>query len=396
MSIQDIERPQRAAHTVHGRVQQRSQRLNRRYLRYKPAAEGQNHHSPQQHATKQSSSVTTPTTLAKKISNNDTQLRVNIHTKQPVAAQSTPRPPRKASMDFIPKQPAAQPLPTKPYTPPKAVQNPQRSQVTPLPKKNPITSQKTHPIEASIKKTALPTTEQRIHSYKKKTEHIIQPAKTAHPQSTRKQVEAPRHPVAQKNLDVRTAKPSKALRDHVINEAITKAPKPNHREHKRTKQKNKGLFHNFGHKVGITFAGMAVLVLGAYFTYLNMPNLSIRMAAAQSGVNNASYPGYRPSGYSLNGPIAYNNGEVRMKFAANTGPTSFAITQTKTSWDSTALLDNLVTPNSDNKYVTNRYNGLTLYTFDTTTTWVNNGILYTISGDAALSNEQIQRIALSM
>lgn len=138
-----------------------------------------------------------------------------------------------------------------------------------------------------------------------------------------------------------------------------------------------------------------MLLLGAYFTYLTMPQLSIRVAASQAGIE-ATYPGYRPNGYTLSGPIAYSDDQVRMKFVANAGPHSFTINQTKSSLDSLAVLENYVQPKAGNNYITNREDGLTIYTYDTSATWVDRGIMYTISGDAPLSNEQIRHIAVSM
>jgi hypothetical protein len=147
--------------------------------------------------------------------------------------------------------------------------------------------------------------------------------------------------------------------------------------------------------LSIVSASFALLLLGGYFTYLNMPNLSVRVAAAQAGVN-ASYPAYHPDGYSINGPVAYSQGEVSMKFAANAGPQSFTITQSKSSWDSSALLDNYVTQKSNGNEVTNIVHGVTIYTYNDNAAWVNGGVLYKITGNAPLSSDQILHIATSM
>ncbi|MBC7764529.1 hypothetical protein H7Y29_02345 [Microbacteriaceae bacterium] len=147
----------------------------------------------------------------------------------------------------------------------------------------------------------------------------------------------------------------------------------------------------------ISFASgsLALLLVGAYFTYLSMPSLSTRVAAAQAGIN-ASYPNYKPTGYSLNGPVAFDQGSVSMKFAANAGPQSYTLSQTRSGWDSSAVLSNYVEPKTGNQYSTSTTNGLTIYTYGNKAAWVNAGILYTISGDAPLSSDQIQRIATSL
>ena len=126
-----------------------------------------------------------------------------------------------------------------------------------------------------------------------------------------------------------------------------------------------------------------------------MPNLSVRVAAAQAGID-ATYPSYRPDGYKLNGPVAYNQGEVSMKFAANAGPQDFTIVQSKTNWDSSAAKENYVKPKWGDNVMQYTEHGLTIYAHDGDAAWVNNGILYTIDGDAPLSASQIRGIATSM
>lgn len=147
--------------------------------------------------------------------------------------------------------------------------------------------------------------------------------------------------------------------------------------------------------LNIATACFGVLLITGYFTYVNMPNLSVRVAAAQAGID-AAYPEYRPVGYRLNGPVAYQDGQVSMKFASNSGPLAFSLNQAKSSWDSSALLEKYVDPRSDGKYATYNDAGLTIYTYGTDAAWVNGGVLYTVEGTATLSNEQIRRIATSM
>jgi len=177
-----------------------------------------------------------------------------------------------------------------------------------------------------------------------------------------------------------------------VSEALHSAPSHQKNAHKEHKPKNS---RKTSRILSIASASLALLLLGGYFTYLNMPNLSVRVAAAQAGID-ASYPSYRPDGYSLNGPVAYDQGEVSMKFAANAGPQNFAITQTKTDWDSSALKENYVKAKWGENATQYTENGLTIYALDGDAAWVNNGILYTIDGDAPLSSSQIRGIATSM
>lgn len=147
--------------------------------------------------------------------------------------------------------------------------------------------------------------------------------------------------------------------------------------------------------MAVISATFALVLLGSYFTYLNMPAISVRVAAAQAGIN-ASYPDYHPDGYALNGPVTYSDGRVSMNFKSNGGPHNFTVNQSKSSWNSEAVLDNYVTPHAGSNYIPYSVRGLTIYVFNDNAAWVNGGILYTIEGDAPLSSEQIQRIATSL
>lgn len=181
-------------------------------------------------------------------------------------------------------------------------------------------------------------------------------------------------------------KPAHEIKQTAISEAMQKASNKPAKAHK-TKPHRRIL--------NVASASLAVLLLAGYFTYVNMPGLSVRIAAAQAGID-ASYPEYRPVGYSLNGPVAYKEGQVTMQFASNSGPQTFALSQSKSSWDSSALLEKYVDPESDGRYATYSDAGLTVYTYGNNAAWVNGGILYTIEGSASLSNEQVRRIATSM
>lgn len=147
--------------------------------------------------------------------------------------------------------------------------------------------------------------------------------------------------------------------------------------------------------VSVLAATFALVLLGGYFTYLNMPTLSVRVAASQAGID-ANYPDYRPDGYSLNGPVSFTDGRVSMNFKSNGGAQGFTISQSKSGWNSEAVLDNYVAPRAGASYIPYAERGLTIYTYKNNAAWVNGGILYTVEGDAPLSSEQIRRIATSL
>lgn len=181
-------------------------------------------------------------------------------------------------------------------------------------------------------------------------------------------------------------KPAKQIKEEAIAEALSK-PTIKHKR-KNVFKRHPRLFNAF------TFSIIFIFIAG-YFTYLNMPSLSVKIASAQAGIS-ATYPEYRPDGYSLSGPITYTEGEVAINFHANTGNSKFAIKQSKSSWDSSAV-KNKIDKDSKGQYITTEEKGLTIYTFGGgNAAWVNGGILYAISGDAPLSSDQIRRIATSL
>ena len=204
------------------------------------------------------------------------------------------------------------------------------------------------------------------------------------------------HPTIRKMNKFRAAKQvpvtpqAPKLAQDVKQEAITAAlAKP------IVKAPKKSFFKRNPRFVNIFSISAMIIILGVYFTYLNMPSWSVRVAAGQAGIN-ATYPEYRPDGYRLDGPVTYNDGQVTIDFAANTGSSKFSLKQSKSSLDSSAVLDSIVRKKVGDKYITNQERGLTIYTYDGNATWVNAGILYSIEGNAPLSNEQIRRIATSL
>lgn len=185
---------------------------------------------------------------------------------------------------------------------------------------------------------------------------------------------------------------SRALKEHLISERLANVETTSKKPVKHRKQ---SLLSRQPRALTVGAASLAIMILGGYFTYLNMPGLSVRVAAAQAGVS-ASFPDYNPDGYRFDGPVAYAPGQVAIDFVANGGTGKYTVTEQKSSWDSQAVYDNVVARAAGDAYVTNSQQGLTIYTFKGEAAWVNKGVLYTISGDAPLSNEQLLKIAASL
>jgi hypothetical protein len=201
------------------------------------------------------------------------------------------------------------------------------------------------------------------------------------------------HPVAARahaRVEAKQPKPvsatPKQIKEKAIEEAFAKATS------KQTKEKGSW---KLSRRFTVISAIFLVLIFAAYLTYLNMPSLSVGFASSQAGIK-ATYPEYRPDGYHLSQPVTYRDGEVTLKFSSNSGSGSYTIAQARSTWDSSAVFDNVVKKSAGDNYITTQERGLTIYSFDNKAVWVNGGILYMITTDAPLSGEQIRRIATSL
>ena len=265
------------------------------------------------------------------------------------------------------------------------------------------TTQRSHTLNRDFIKKPTPPVAQPAASAKKpsvaRSPHITKFAKDPQPIVHKKQqrqrvrdIGPIQHPVVARAAHHHTPakpqpRPAHEIKHRAISDAMAKAHPAPTKQHKTRKPRARAL--------NVAAASVAIVLMAGYFTYINMPSLSVRVAAAQAGIS-ATYPQYRPAGYRLNGPVAYRDGQVSMEFASNAGPQEFALNQTKSSWDSSALLTNYVDPQSKGNYATYSDAGLTIYTYGTNAAWVNGGILYTVQGTATLSNDQVRNIATSM
>jgi hypothetical protein len=186
-----------------------------------------------------------------------------------------------------------------------------------------------------------------------------------------------------------TSKPTtaKQVKDAEIAKALaapkTAAPKRHKKDRKKLRR-------------ALIIAGTVLLLIVAVVAAWRLiPNLSVSVAAAQAGIE-ATYPEYTPDGYSLSQPVTFGDGEVSLKFVSHSNENYYTINQTRSSWDSSAVLDNVVTPAAGADYTTTKERGLTIYTYGSSAAWVNGGILYQIDSKAPLSGDQIRKIATSL
>jgi len=177
----------------------------------------------------------------------------------------------------------------------------------------------------------------------------------------------------------------------------------NAKSHEQPKIKKVTRRHKAARKLGISTktlnmtAGLASLVIIAgYIAYQNLPNLSLRVAAARAGVH-ASLPGYHPAGFALSGPIKYQTGSVVLSYKSNSQDSrNFQVTQSTSDWNSDSLVQNFVATNHRG-YQSYQDNGKTIYIYEgNNATWVDGGVWYQIEGNASLNSDQLLRIAKSL
>lgn len=138
-----------------------------------------------------------------------------------------------------------------------------------------------------------------------------------------------------------------------------------------------------------------VIALAAYITYLNVPSIAVKIAASRAGIE-ARMPNYRPPGYSYSGPINFQRGKVEIRFMSNTDSRYLAISQEITHWDSETLRESIISETRQQPR-RNLHNGLAIYVYEgNNAAWINNGLLYRITGNSLLDEAQILRIASSL
>ena len=154
--------------------------------------------------------------------------------------------------------------------------------------------------------------------------------------------------------------------------------------------------HSSVSKFILAFATSAACIgILGYFVSLNMPSISVRVAAMQTGIE-AAYPSYVPRDYQLSGVSTGDNNTVTINFSGKDSD-AFYISEEKSSWDSNALLNNYVKSEWGEDYTTLREQGVTIYIHNSDATWVNGGILYKLkTTGGSLSKKLIKNLALSL
>lgn len=192
------------------------------------------------------------------------------------------------------------------------------------------------------------------------------------------------HPVSRSDKDL--------LLDAALIKAISHEQPKHHTTPRRHKAaKRMGLSPRFV-SIGATVA--LVLVIGAFFTYQNLPRFAMQIAASKAGID-ASYPGYLPNGYGMSGAISYSPGKITTTFQSKRDSQAYTVTQQASNWNSEALQADFIKGNKQQAQ-TYQQNGRTVFVYNgTNATWVDGGIWYRVEGKANLSTDQLLKLAAS-
>jgi hypothetical protein len=138
---------------------------------------------------------------------------------------------------------------------------------------------------------------------------------------------------------------------------------------------------------------IGLVLLGAFLWQANATDIQVKLASLRAGLT-ASVPGFVPGGWSKAQSLQASEGGVSYELVKD--GKSLKIEQQKTDWDSQAVLEQYVLKRSTD-YLALQSQGLTIYMFgDNQAAWVNQGTLYTLSGDHGIEQDDIIRMATSL
>ncbi len=214
----------------------------------------------------------------------------------------------------------------------------------------------------------------------KKTEHI---AVALHPEQTT------RHKHTQPNPPHHKSKPTihhkhRSKAEQIFSNALEKA-EPQKTKPIKSRKSRPALRWSSGL--------LALILLTGFIGYMNLPNINVKFAGVKAGFS-ASLPKNGPSGFSINGPVNYDNGKVVINFRSNTDGRSYSIKQEVSNWNSSSLQENFLVANNKT-FTTTQDKGRTVYIYDNNATWVNRGVWYNVES-TSLSSDQLLSIATSI
>jgi len=184
------------------------------------------------------------------------------------------------------------------------------------------------------------------------------------------------------------------LKERAIQQALRRVSTMEDVSDVRMLKKSKKFWQKKKVAVAAVVAVLSLVVLG-YLVSVNLPDISVRVAAIHSGIEK-SYPSYVPANYRLDGLAKEEQGRITMAFKNDQGQ-RFSLVEEKSSWDSAAVLSNYVSEKWGDDYSVAKDQGLTIYISGSSAAWVNGGVFYLIVDESdALNSSDLHDIAVSL
>ena len=185
------------------------------------------------------------------------------------------------------------------------------------------------------------------------------------------------------------------LKERAIQQALRKVSTMNEDVEDTGMKAQKQHFWQKKHFTMVASMAAITLVILGYLVSVNLPDISVRVAAMHTGIEKA-YPSYVPSSYRLDGLVKEENGRITMSFK-NDRDQKFTLMEEKSSWDSSAVLTNYVMKNWGASYSIAKGQGLTIYVSGSNAAWVNGGVFYVITDETnTLNSSDLHDIAVSL
>lgn len=180
-----------------------------------------------------------------------------------------------------------------------------------------------------------------------------------------------------------TNTPKQNIFDHALAQAGNFRDVREHRAHFR-KQAGR-------HVASMAAGTLALFVIALFAFFQNSPSLQVKFAGVKAGVA-TNVPNFAAAGFAYNG-VRGSSGKVVVGFKDSNG--NYQLSQQATNWSGGEMIQDVsgVDASGRPNYTTVNADGTTVYRFTNTgATWVSDGKWYSVTGNSALSNDQVKSI----
>lgn len=142
------------------------------------------------------------------------------------------------------------------------------------------------------------------------------------------------------------------------------------------------------HAAGMTAGVLAILMLTAFATYLNNPNLQFTVAGIRAGVD-TTMPNFAAANMAYDGATTARG--ARTIHLSHNG-SRYYLSQRSTNWSDREMIQSVAAKNlsGEQNYQKDSVGNQTVYRMNNgSTLWVKNGVWYTLNGDKQLSDSEL-------